>query len=545
MGYLDTYTGVLDQRLAAHLLRRATFGPTSQEIVDFTGKNASSAVEVLMSNVSYRLDPPPPIEMDSSRSDAGQQFLDKPYSDSRPTTYNNYIQYWWIGLMTEQKGRPSFLEKLTAFWQNHFVVRNSVAVDYRYIYQYLRLLRANALGSFRDMAIGVTKDPAMLVFQDGYENTKLHPNENYGRELQELFTVGQKDFAGNYNYSEQDVKTAARVLTGWQVTNKNKVGSTSFGAVFTPERHDTQDKTFSEKYGNKVISGRSGPSAGDDEILDLINMLLAHPETPKFICRKLYRWYVNPNVTQEIEDAVIAPLANFFSSPENNFQIGPLIRKIFTSQIFYDERNIGAIVKSPAEFMIGSMRHFNQPVPDLTTDYDAFRKMMSFLSTSMNVLQLNFLNQPSVFGSLPFYQTGYSKNWINGTTLGLRGERTDMLVFPSFTVKPGYMLGIDILGSLTALQPNFSDVLGTPPISCETVLAAFSKNLFAVPLSDTQKNFLIDSIMMMNSSARTTWEREWNAYRQAPSDMSKQNTILWRCRALYKYMLRMAEFQVF
>jgi uncharacterized protein (DUF1800 family) len=545
MAYLDAYPEPLNSKMAAHLLRRVTFGPTHQEITSFTGQSATQALDTLVSNASYRANPSPPVEMEGGRADSGQPFLGKPYDSARNYTYYNYIQYWWIGLMTEQNSKPSVLEKLTAFWQNHFAMTFSVVEDYRYINKYLQFLRANALGNFKGMVSGMTKDPAMLIFQNGNENEKEHPNENYGRELQELFTVGQKDFSGNSNYTEQDVKAAAQVLTGWQVSNRGATGSTSFETTFNVDRHDTTDKTFSAKYNNTVISGRTGANAGETELSDLVDMLLAHPEAPKFICRKLYRWYVNPNITQDIEDQVIVPLASFFASAGNNFAITPVLKKLLTSNIFFDARNIGAIIKAPSELIIGTIRIFNLPVPDMSTEYVPFRIMMNFLSYGMNIMQLTFLNQPSVFGALPYYQTGYSKNWINGTTLGLRGSRMDALVYPYLEVKPGYILGIDILNRLKSIQPNFTDVTGTSGISCEQVLAEFAKNLFATELSLIQKDFLIDKILMMNSSPRTTWVKEWNAYRTAPDDASRQNTILWRCRAMLKYMLRMAEYQLF
>jgi uncharacterized protein (DUF1800 family) len=545
MGYLDLYTSPLTSKTAAHLLRRATFGPTQGEISALTGKSAAEAVDLLINNASYRASPPPPVELDEMRSDAGQQFLNKPFDAGRSVTYVRFIQYWWIGLMTEQTGYPSVLEKLTAFWQNHFVVTSADVEDYRYIDKYLRFLRSNALGNFKDMVIGMTKDPGMLRFQNGNENTKTSPNENYARELQELFTVGQKDFAGNPNYTEDDVKAAARVLTGWQATNYLVPGSTSFGSVFNPDRHDTDNKEFSAYYNNTTIAGQSGSGAGDIELNNLVNMLLSHPQASKFICRKLYRWYVNPNVTQEIEDQVITPLASFFSSSANNFEIQPVLKKLLSSNIFYDQANIGAIVKSPSELMIGMIRFYDQPVPNMTTEYGAFRVMMEFIATSMNTMQLNFLNQPSVFGSLPYYQTGYSRNWINGTTLGFRGSRTDGMVYPFLRIKPDYTLQIDVLKRLTAIQPGFSNVSGVPSITCEQVLSEFSKNLYSVELTQVQKDFLIDKIMMMNSSPRTTWTREWDAYRLAPNDLVRQNTILWRCRAMLKYMLRMAEYQLF
>lgn len=545
MPYLDTFTTPLTNYTAAHLLRRATFGPTQQEIDDFTGLTATQAVDLLIGNASYRATPPPPVEMDESRADAGQPFLSKPYSNSRSPTYYNYIRYWWVGLMAEQTRRPSVLEKLSAFWQNHFVVTYASVEDYRYVDRYLRFLRSNALGNFKEMSLGITKDPGMLIFQNGNENTKEQPNENYARELQELFTVGQKDVSGNYNYTEQDVKAAAEVLTGWQAQNLKLEGSTSFGSVFNPDRHNTSSKVFSSKYNQTTIAGRSGSTAGEEELADLISMLLRHPESPKFICRKLYRWYVNPNVTQDVEDQVIVPLASFFASQQNNFAIAPVIKKLLTSDILFDSKNIGAIIKSPAELLIGTLRHFDQRVPDITSEFGAFQKLMSFLVNGMSMLQLNLLNQPSVFGSPPFFQTGFSKIWVNESSLGIRGQQTDNFVFPTLVVKPGYIMGIDVLTRLKNIQPNFSDVTNTEAITSEQVLAELSKNLFALPLSPAQKDFLIDKIMMMNSSPRTTWIREWNAYRTSPTDSSRQNTILWRCRALLKYMLRMAEYQLF
>jgi uncharacterized protein (DUF1800 family) len=545
MAYLDTYTTPLTATAAAHLLRRATFGPTQQEIADFTGKTAAQAVDILISNASYRASPPPPVELDPARSDVGQPFIEKPFVNALSYTYFSYVKHWWVGLMAEQTGHPSVLEKLAAFWQNHFVVIHSAVEDYRYMYRYLRLLRTHSLGNFRDMAIAVTKDPAMLTFQNGNENAKEHPNENYARELQEIFVVGQKDFYGNHNYTEQDVKTAAQVLTGWQTKNRRLEGSTTIDAFFNPDRHDSTDKTFSAKYNNTVITGRTGSTAGDLEVAELIGMLLRHPECPKYICRRLYRYYVNPNVTEEIENNVIVPLATFFASTSNNFAIAPVIKKLLTSQIFFDSRNAAAIIKSPAELLVGTVRLFDMPIPDMAAEPAAFGRMASHLGDNMKLLQLNLLDQPTVFGSPAYYQTGFSKNWINETLIGLRGRRTDTLVSSVIEIKTGQYISIDILGRLRKIQPNFSDVAGTPSITTEQVLAEFTKHLFALELSQEQKDFLIDKIMMMNSSTRMTWIKEWDAYRAAPTDTAKQSTILWRCRALLRYLMRMAEYQLF
>ncbi len=543
MPYLSQRTAPLSTEDASHLLRRATFGPTPPEIGDFTGLTPTQALRALVDNVSYVSNPPPPVEIDESRPDAGQPFLDKPYKGARNYFFGTYVRFWWMGQMIRQDVPVSLLDKLTLFWQNHFVTTRTVVNDYRFIDRYLRLLRNGALGNFRTLVKDVTKDPAMLRYLNGDQNNKNSPNENYARELQELFTVGNKDFAGNNNYTEDDVKAAARILTGWTDTNFNKEGSTNFETVFDSSKHNTSNKEFSPYYAKAVITGRSGPTAGDEELDDLVAMLLDHPETPKFICRKLYRWYVNPNVTQEMEDNVIVPLAAFFKSPENDYAILPVVQKLLISDVFYDPANRGAIVKSPAELVLGSLRFFELPLPDMTTDYAAFRRYMVFIDRILTEMQLRFLEQPSVFGYEPYYQPGYSKNWMNTATITLRKKYIDALVLGYIEVKPGYNLGIDFLAWVTSMQPNFSD-LNTPAIPCDAVLNGFIKNLFATDLSQAQKDFLIDTVMMMGFS-RTNWLFEWNAYRADPANRDKRNTILYRTKALMQYLLSMAEYHVF
>lgn len=545
MYYLNPRSAILTAKDAAHLLRRTTFGPTPAEIVSFTGLTPAQAVQQLINNASLPAvsNPPPPVEFDQTKPAAGQPYLNKPFNSDRNYHFGIYVKFWWLGQMAQQDVPLSLLDKLTLFWQNHFVTTRTMVDDYRFVDRYIRLLRGNALGNFRTMVIAVTKDPAMLRYLNGNDNEKDSPNENYGRELQELFTVGNKNYAGNNNYTEGDVKAAARVLTGWKYTNYYTSGSTNIGTVFNASKHDITNKTFSSHYGNKVVTGQSGATAGDGELNDLVAMLLAHPETPKFICRKLYRWYVNPNVPPDIEANVIVPLAAFFKSPANNYAILPLVQKLLTSDVFYDSGHRGAIVKSPIELIVGSLRFFKQPVPNMTTDYVAFHKMMDFVYWNGTNQQLDLLDQTSVFGYEPYYQTGYSKNWINTTTMALRSDLTDAFIWRWFEVKPGYKLGIDLIAWVSAMQPNFSN-LATPAIGCEVVYDGFVKNLFATDLFPAQREFLIDDIMMMGFN-RTTWNFEWNAYRANPSDEGKRNTILWRTQSLMRYLLRMAEYHVF
>jgi uncharacterized protein (DUF1800 family) len=586
MPYLDLYTQSLTAKTAAHLLRRATFGPTQAEISVFTGQTATAAVQKLISNANYS--PPQPVDLDSTKTTAGQPYLRNAstpagqyiaFNGDRNFDYGLYIKYWWLGLMTQQTATTTFanstttlLEKLTLFWQNHFVTTREVVDDYRFVWSYLQLLRNNALGNFRTLVTQISKEPAMLRYLNGDQNEvgAGKANENYARELQELFTVGAFDFAGNPNYTEDDVKNAARVLTGWKYTNYWTTGSTSFATTFTNNKHDSTNKVFSAKYGTNIsISGRSDAMAGDLELTDLVTILLNHPQTSRFICRKLYRWYVNPNVTADIETNVIVPLAALFVS--NNYNIQPVIEKLLTSQIFFDDTNIGAIVKSPAELLVGMTRFFNQPVPSLSPSVKPYRTLFDFINWRMVDLQLNLIDQPTVFGHEAYYQTGYSKLWINTTTMALRNDATDALIWRwlvvDSTTTPPYKYGIDLIAWVKPLQTNFGTFVSIPTstnqspapvtasITCVQVLDAFLLNLFATDLAQSQKDFLIDKIMMMDQSPRTTWEFEWNRYRRTDSYPSAymvpetavadaRNTINWRLSTLMRFMLRMAEFHL-
>lgn len=547
MAFLSPYTTVLTVTTAAHLLRRATFGPTPAEIRDFTGLTAQEAVARLIGNSHFAV--PPPVDLNETKATSGQPFMALPFDPDRNYELGQCVRYWWLALMTASGTAPGLLEKLSLFWQNHFVVTRTVVGDYRFIYQYIQFIRANALGNFQALVIGMTKEPAMLAYLNGDQNQVGKPNENYARELQELFTVGAVDSDGAMNYTEDDVKAAARVLTGWGHTNQNAIGSTSISTTFTSSLHDAANKSFSAHYNNTVIQGRAesasnGDSAGDAELNDLVAMLLQHPQCPRFICRKLYRWYVNPIVTPAIETNVIGPLADFFASPANNFAIQPVVEKLLTSQVFFDTVNIGTFVKSPAELILGSMRFFSQPVPDMVTDSVAFRKYFEFVFYQMNDMQMGLIDQPAVLGYDAYYQTGLTRLWINTTTIGLRGNLTDAYIWRWLEIKPGYTLGIDLLAWMRASQPNFSDVIGTPAITCVDVLARLQENLFAVELSPAQTDFLIDTILMQGVP-RTDWLYEWNAYRRQPTDSVSQFGVLWRLRNLMRYMLRMAEYQVF
>lgn len=563
---LETYAQPLTVAQATHFLRRTTFGPTQSHISAFTGVGANLAIDTLINNINFN--PVPPVDLNITKTTVGQPYIATIYDSTRNGDFRSYIRNWWIGLMAAQTNNPSLAEKLTMFWQNHFVTELPDVDEHRAIYQYLNLIRTSILGNFRDFVYNVTKDPAMLKYLNGHDNEKNRPNENYARELQELFVIGAKDFAGNNNYTEDDVKAAARVLTGWRYANFYTANTTSVSITFNLTRHDTTNKQFSTKYPDPVnptlgtvITGRSvAPlgyaTPGDAELDDLLTMLFRHPETPKFICRKIYRFFVNPNVTQAVEDNVIIPLANLFKSQDpitgRTFEIKPVITKLLMSEHFYDEENIGSIVKAPSELIIGTLQFLGFPAPSFTASdlnsITTYKNYTDYIYNRMNEMQMSILGQPTVFGYDAYYQPGLSRNWINASMIGLRNSFGDKMItgntFSGSGVTPVYRAKIDFLAWVdrpTTPAPNYYDAS-----DCASVVDLLTKNLFATGLNANQKNFLTDTIMMQNLP-RTSWTIEWNNYKTAtPSNLTARTTVVrTRFENLMKFLFRMAEYQIF
>ncbi|MGB4844489.1 MAG: DUF1800 domain-containing protein [Ferruginibacter sp.] len=225
----------------------------------------------------------------------------------------------WLETMVNSEAQ--LREKMSLFWHGHFACRNQNSF---YQQELLHIIRTNALGSFADMLKAVSKSPAMLAFLNNQQNKKSHPNENFAREVMELFTLGRG------NYTENDVKEAARAFTGWSFNAKGEF-------LFRKNQHD---------FGSKTFLGKTGSLDGDD----ILNILLENKQTANYISKKIYCYFVN----ETVDEKNIQWLSNsFFSS---NYNISKLLEDIYTSDWFYDEKNIGNKIKSPVELLAGIRR---------------------------------------------------------------------------------------------------------------------------------------------------------------------------------------------
>ena len=523
---IGAYTGTFGDAQLLHLLRRTLFGVTKANLDFFRGKTLTECVNILLT-----LPPNPPLPPlnnygnNPNQNDPavpfGQTWVNATNNPSLEGARVNSFKAWWAGLMLNQD--RSIREKMTLFWHNHFSTETFTVQDSRFIYKHHALLRQNCLGNFKELVKQITIDPSMLSYLNGDQNTKTAPDENYARELQELFTVG-KDLP--IHYTEEDVKQAAKVLTGWR-TNRTTISSS-----FDSTKHDTGNKTFSAFYNNTVITGKTGANAGIDELNDLLNMIFQQQEVAKYIVRKIYRFFVYYIIDESVETNVIVPLANVFRN--NNYDIKPVIETLLKSEHFHDPLNSGCMIKAPIDHVIGLARQTNLLFPDnsdIQKQYNHWLYMQQYPIT----LNQNIGDPPNVAGWPAYYEDPqYYEIWINSDTLPKRNSACDYLLYVGYQ-RSGYKLLIDTV----AFAEQFSN-----PSNPDQLISDIIKLIYPADLSATTKAFIKTSILLSGQTGDYLWTDAWNAYKNNPSNTMLKDAVKTRLQALLKYLMGQAEYQL-
>lgn len=350
-----------------HLLSRAGFGIQFHQVKDLQQKSTEAFWSEINSEKIYK-----PIEIVSPEDNLDYSIYNKLDPDDKKQRLiknrdNNIgLNLKFFNEMVNSENQLQ--EKMAFFWNGHFATR---ILNARFNQDLLNIVREKALGNFGDLLKSVSKSPAMLQFLNNQQNKKGHPNENFAREVMELFTMGRG------NYTETDVKEGARAFTGWGFKNDGEFQQ-------RPKVHDE---------GNKTFLGKTGNFDGDD-VLDII---LSQKATSKFITRKIYKFFVN----ETVNEAILADLSEKFYA--SNYDIKKLMTEIFTSAWFYDQKNIGAKIKSPIELMAGIIRVLPTKIENAKS-----------LITYQKLLGQMLMYPPNVAG----WPSGES--WIDSSTLLLR-----------------------------------------------------------------------------------------------------------------------------
>jgi uncharacterized protein (DUF1800 family) len=374
-------SGPMGADAARHLLSRVGFAASAADIEAFAKLSRTDAADQLVkAATTVAITPPLPWVNEAPLSPAKRQTMVREAIQDEQKLNNERtfeLRDWWF---REMLNTPSPLtEKMTLFWHNHFATSQQKVRFAGYIYRQNVLLRRNALGNFGNLLREMARDPAMLIYLDGVNSRKEQPNENFAREVMELFTMGEG------NYSEKDIKEVARAFTGWSLDRES--GQFKF-------RRNIHD------YSNKTIFGKTGNFEGD-QVLDLI---LARPETAQFITRKLWREFVSP----EPDENEVKRIAAIFQ--ESGYNISKLMRVMLSSDAFYAMDNRATLIKSPVEFVVGTLKTF---------EIETLSLRPFVLSAAM--LGQNVFAPPNVRG----WPGGEA--WINSATLLGRKQLLDRL----------------------------------------------------------------------------------------------------------------------
>ncbi len=469
-------------------------------------------------NTSYANDPLVPI---------GATWVNQPFASSNNAdrSYRARTLTGWVG---EQLSKQEICirEKMVLFWHNHFVTSRESVKDARYNYFYLHLLREHATGNFKALTKAVTLDPAMLRYLNGNQNTRNKPNENYARELLELFTVGRGPLAGpgDYtNYTEDDVIAIAKILTGWRDRGYYSTTIAVPNVEFRSAQHDTSNKQLSLRLGNKTINNQ-----GDREYIALIDHLFTQSAVSEFICRKLYRWFVNYDITPEIENTVIQPLAAAFR--ENNYEILPVMRILLASEHFFSAAVRGAVIRNPIDFVYNM---FDQtPVSWPENDNDRINMQVEIAEWT-KLMQMQYLWPPDVAGWKPYYQEpSFYQGWINSVTLPQRMKWIDQITVNGLRVRQK-ILQIDGLMLLKQLSN---------PYDVYKVINDCIRLLLPKDLSDRQKTFLKE--ILLPGLPDYEWTVEYEDHIAQPGNTDLAESIQTRMRAFLRAVLSMPEYFV-
>lgn len=349
-----------------HLLLRAGFGLDLKNIQKIKNSSPKEIWKELLKK-SEKFSPIKlPLENFSAYKPKSANAEMKKYFQKKNKEENaGIILNWYQNMILSE---AQLREKMAFFWSGIFATRTVVSF---FNLQFLNILRENALGNFGDLLLAVSQSPSMLQFLNNQQNRKDHPNENFAREVMELFTMGRG------NYTEKDIKEAARAFTGWSFTPTGEF-------FMRPKLHD---------FGTKTFLGETGDFNGTD----ILKIILKQKATAKYISRRMYRFFVNENVDENI----VNQLAETFY--QSNYDIKTLLNAIFTSTWFFDEKNIGNKIKSPIELMVGIQKILPITIQSPKT-----------LIVYQKLLGQMLLFPPNVAG----WPSG--KAWIDSSTLMLR-----------------------------------------------------------------------------------------------------------------------------
>lgn len=543
MASLSPLNEVLTFRKAKHLLRRVAYTLSKDTINSFVGltieeaMNSLSVVEVNSWNEPY--DPLP-------TSDPDEYWLS---STELPNSFNGQARkrrivasWWWYNALQQ----TTLKHKLIFFLHTTFTVsKDDGAGTSTHFYDHLRLLDFYAYGNIKSLAKKITFDNSMLVYLDNTTNNANNPNENYAREFLELFTIlkGPQIGDGDYtNYTELDVQQAAKVFSGIKIQNDRSLidSETNLprGRV-SVNNHDSSNKTFSHAFNNETIIGGNSESSIIEEIDSFVEMIFDKEATAKSFCRKLYRFYVKNEISDEIENDIIGPLA--IELKNNNYEILPTVKKLLSSEHFFDvddgeqsDEIYGSQVKSPLQLVSEISTCFNLEIPDPSiNNFDFYRFFVFIHNFYLTGSGMVLFSPDSVAGYPAHYQEpSYDRHWFSSNTVLARYKLILSLLSGRNKIGNNNLIyaRLNITNYVQQHIVNPSDAIA--------LVTELSEILYPESIDEERKIYFAENLL--EGYPAYYWTNAWQEYLST----NDSSVVSSRLDALITTMINVAEFQL-
>lgn len=540
---IANYNGVWTEKEVVYLLRRTLFGFKIKDVNTFVSIGMNGTINQLLNFTNVI--PSPPINNyqnvfnDEGGIDYGSDWTSHAFStNSIGGTTDFYrdlsLASWNTGQALNQEN--NIREKMLWFWY-HFIPIDTNTVraasgsnSARICYDYFKFLRTSATGNFKTLIRNMATQPAMMYYLNNQVNTKTAPDENFARELMELFTLGKDPLS---KFTESDVIQAAKVLTGWRVQNFNQSPTTT---TFVSSLHDTSNKVFSSFFNNTVIN-----SSGPAELDAFITMIFSKEQVvSEYICRRLYRYFVYYDIDASVELNVIQPLARLFVA--SNWEIKPVLETLFKSEHFFDMANRGVYIKSPFDLVLGSLRTFNitSNVAD-SSNFDAQYSLWRYFNTSvMKPMEQTMGEVPNVSGWSAFYQPpSYHEYWINSNTVQKRYSFINTIFNGYSPTFNGLKVKIEV--DVIAWVSQFPSLVIENP---DLLVHECVKYLLPVDISSTAKSSLKVQNLLSNQINNSYWTIAWTNYTSSPTNTAYSSVVKTRLKGLLVSITQLAEYQL-
>ena len=547
---LEAYTGTWGAAQKKHLLNRILTGYSNKHLLDLNNLSLQKSLEVIFKPEKQPSVPVNDYDHEITKEETEKQlhlyiepgkeyvFAPEPNNGS-PWPRHQSLDAWLFRNMIQQS--------TSIHWRMVFFLHNLLAAgkgSVKMLYQHYMTLFNTSFESYKTTIYKITLDPMMLDYLNLQSSQKNNPDENYARELQELFTVGK---GPGSQFTEQDVSEMARLLVGWQF-NWDSIRKTTgpITNIFNEWNHDTDDKKFSAFYGNRVIKGRKGQD-GKKELDEAIDMLFNTNECALYLCRRLYQFFCYPIINDTVEKNVIVPMADLLR--KNNYELMVPLRALLGSAHFYDTSFYNSMIKSPLEFIFGFYKEFDMNLSNTTTGGDIPKRFSDPLTANfykykslqweMGNIGLNFTDPPSVSGWPAYYQEPvYDLFWINSDTIAKRSNSGNGIAKWGAWVGSGDTKG-NVHNQIDKIK--FVSLLKSPD-NIDLVIEETAERIMSAPISAKAKERIKASVLGGNAPSYYTQLYQSHMSKQTEETRSILSN---RLENLFGALFQMGEIHLF